>query len=176
MIKLATQPNPDEPVPAGAGAPEPFDVNKLRLDQSFTESAGVKKLLTTVPVRKPGKQDFIRVHPSPDYRATLGLIELHDERETYLLTPDIARALPGEYALATLYTTVNRAGVVHLWPVKLPAPDGKVTEWHRSAAEAAEMAMSKWIRVKPNMQLGAYEIYASAGVIPDPEWPSLSFN
>jgi hypothetical protein len=24
--------------------------------------------LTTVPVRKPNKQDFIRVHPDPDYR------------------------------------------------------------------------------------------------------------
>ena len=32
---------------------DPFDPENLRLDQSFAETAGVKKLLTTVPVRKP---------------------------------------------------------------------------------------------------------------------------
>jgi hypothetical protein len=39
---------------------DPFDLSKLRLDQSFTETAGVKKLLTTVPVRKPSPQDYVR--------------------------------------------------------------------------------------------------------------------
>ena len=39
-------------------AADPFDLNKLRLDQSFVESAGVKKLLTKVPVQKPDPQEF----------------------------------------------------------------------------------------------------------------------
>jgi hypothetical protein len=34
---------------------DPFDPAALRLDQSFTDTVGVKKLLTTIPVRKPGK-------------------------------------------------------------------------------------------------------------------------
>jgi hypothetical protein len=178
-IRLHTQSSTDgRPVEttADAPAPDPFDVNKLRLDQSFIEAAGVKKLLTTVPVRRPHQQDFVRVHADPEYRATLAIIEVRDDRETYLLTPDIARELPGEYTMATLYTAISRQGVVHLWPVKLPAPDGRVIEWHRSAAEAAELAMKKWVRVKPNMALGAYEIFESQGVIPDPEWPQLPFN
>jgi hypothetical protein len=87
--------------------PDPFDLNALRLDQSFVETAGVKKLLTTVPVRRPNPQDFIRVRADPDYRAALALIELRDDREVYLLTPDIARQLPGEYVMAELYTTIN---------------------------------------------------------------------
>ena len=33
-----------------AAAPDPFDLGNLRLDQSFAETAGVKKLLHTVPV------------------------------------------------------------------------------------------------------------------------------
>jgi hypothetical protein len=123
---------------SGAPEPDPFDVNNLRLDQSFIDAAAVKKLLTTVPVRRPHQQDFVRVHADPEYRATLAIIEVRDDRETYLLTPDIARELPGEYTMATLYTAISRQGVVHLWPVKLPAPDGRVIEWHRSAAEAAE--------------------------------------
>jgi hypothetical protein len=46
--------------------PSPFDnLAALRLDQSYADTVGVKKLLTTVPVRKPNRQDFVRVHPGP---------------------------------------------------------------------------------------------------------------
>ena len=55
---------------------------------------------------------------------------------------------------ATLYTAINRQGVVFLWPVRLPGPDGKVNEWWRSAGEAAELAMTKWVRVKAEHELG----------------------
>ena len=41
-------------------APNPFDTDSLRIDTSFIETAGVKKLLTTVPVYKPGRQEFVR--------------------------------------------------------------------------------------------------------------------
>ena len=34
-------------------SPDPFDPAALRLDQSFSEGPAVKKLLTTIPVRKP---------------------------------------------------------------------------------------------------------------------------
>jgi hypothetical protein len=95
------QPSSSDVILASQPPLDPFDVNALRLDQSFVETAGVKKLLTTVPVRKPHKQDFVRVHPDPDYRAQFALIEVRDDREVYLLTPDIARQLPGEYAMAT---------------------------------------------------------------------------
>ena len=40
----------------------PFDPASLRLDQSFTEGAAVKTLLTTVPVRKPKRQEFVMVN------------------------------------------------------------------------------------------------------------------
>ena len=54
--------NPDKNIVTSI-EPDPFDLANLRLDQSFVETAGVKKLLTTVPVRKPNPQDFVRVHP-----------------------------------------------------------------------------------------------------------------
>jgi hypothetical protein len=77
--------------------------------------------------------------------------------------------------MATLYTAISRQGVVHLWPVKLPAPDGRTNEWHRSAAEAAELAMKRWVRLKANMSLGAYEITVAESVMAEPEWPELPF-
>jgi hypothetical protein len=155
---------------------DPFDLTKLRLDQSFVESAGVKKLLTTVPVRKPNPQDFVRVHADPEYRAALAIIELKDDREIYLVPPAIARELPGEFAMATIYAAINRQGVAFLWPVRLPTPDGRINEWHRSAAEAAELAMRRWVRVKANTSLGAYEMFEAASTIPDPGWPELPFQ
>jgi hypothetical protein len=156
-------------------AEDGFNLESLRLDQSFIETS-VKKLLLTVPVRRPSNQDFIRVHPNPAYRANLAIVELRDERETYLLSPTIARGLPGEFAMATIYTAVNRQGTCFLWPVKLPQRDGRVIEWHRAAAEAAEIAMTRWVRIKANMSLGAYDVIAATGVIPDPVWPEETFE
>ena len=140
-------------------------------------TVGVKKLLTTVPVRKPNRQDFVRVHPDAAYRLIpAAIIELKEDREVYLVTPRMAIELPGEFAAAALFTTINRQGVLHLWPVKLPGPDGKHNEWHRSAAEAAELATHKWVRITANMSLGAYEVFEATGDLPEPIWPDLQFE
>ena len=102
------------------------------------------------------------LHPNSDCRLLL-LIELKEDREVYLVTPAMAASLPGEFSPATLYLGINRQGVAFIWPVKLPGPDGKVNSWHQSAAEAAELAMSCWIRMTANMGLGAYELFRSYG-------------
>jgi hypothetical protein len=155
---------------------DPYDLSKLRLDQNFVEMASVKKLLTTVPVRKPLAQDFVRVHPDAAFRMPCAIIELKDDREHYLVTADIVAAVATEVVMKTVYTTINRQGVVFLWPVPLPTPDGRVNEWHRSAQEAAERAIGRWIRMKANMPLGAYEIFEAPDSTPDPVWPEHSFK
>ena len=55
---------------------------ELRLTQDFGAELGVKRALVTVPVRKPGKQDFFRVHPDEDYQLQTAVIEVKGERET----------------------------------------------------------------------------------------------
>ena len=134
-----------------SAAPDPFDLASLRLNPSFLETAGVKKLLTTVPARRPNPQDFVRVHPSPEYRADFALIDLKDEREDYLVRPEVLPDLAGEVVFKTIFTAINRQGVVFLWPVRLPAPDDRKTEWPRSAREGAELAITQWVRLKANM-------------------------
>ena len=161
---------------APSSAPDPFDLSNLRLSQSFTETAGVKKLLTTVPVRKPSPQEFVRVHPDPQMRGNFPLVELKDEREEYVIAGPLVAELVGEFVSKTLYTAISRQGVVSLWPVRLPDPDGREMEWHRSAREAAEMAMSRWVRIKSNRALGAYEIFEAQGCIAEPVWPDLNFQ
>ena len=51
-----------------APSPDPFDPASLRLTSDFSASIGVKKALLSVPVRKPDKSWFVRVHPSDEYR------------------------------------------------------------------------------------------------------------
>jgi hypothetical protein len=155
--------------------PDPFHPEALRLDQSFIEGAAVKKLLTSIPVRKPGGQDWIRVRADEGYRLAVALIVLRDDRESYLVMPHMAGQLPGEWAPHMLYTCINRQGVLSIWPVRLPGTDGRQLEWWRSAQEAAELAMTKWIRVRADMALGAYQLFEAGSNVPEPEWPELSF-
>jgi len=51
-----------------------------------------------VPVRKPHRQELVRVHPDESYRMNASVIELKDDREVYLVTSPIASQLPGETA------------------------------------------------------------------------------
>ena len=156
--------------------PDQFDPSRLRLSQNFSESVGVKKALLTVPVRKPGRQDFVRTHPDSSFRLETAVIELKEDRETYLIDPELWYELPGEIIPKVLFTTINRQGVLSLWPVRLPREDGRHDEWNRSALEATDLAQSKWLRVAANMSLGAYEVYEAVSKLPEPEWPSVTFT
>ncbi len=159
----------------GAVSDDPYDLAKLRVSQDFLETTNVKKLLTTVPIRKPNSQDFIRVHPSPQFRDLFAFIELRDDGDIYVANLAAVPELQTECFIATLFTAINRAGVLFLWPVRVPASDGRANDWHVSAATAAQQAMPRWIRVKANMSLRAYEIFQAESAIPDPVWPDLSF-
>ena len=75
---------------------DPFDPARLRLSQSFAETIGVKKLLTTVPVGRPSAQSFFRTHPDPAYRCDLAVIDLRTDREVYLVTPEVLSELSDE--------------------------------------------------------------------------------
>ena len=95
MTKFPLQaiPGPEAPGTTSITQLDPFDPANLRLSQSFTETVGVKKLLTTVPVRKPSPQDFVRVHEGPEYRENFPIIELKDEREEYIVTAGLVPEL-----------------------------------------------------------------------------------
>jgi hypothetical protein len=167
---------------AGADVPKPeadlFNLASLRLSQDFASAAGVKKLVTTVPVRKPSREWFVRTHPDASYHDTLAVIELKEDRETYLVTSNLWPGLAAEptFSPRLLITTINRQGVLFVWPIRLPGADGKVDDWSRSALEAAEKAKFQWVRLTANMSLGAYEIAVASCLASEPSWPDLTFQ
>ncbi len=155
---------------------DPFNLNKLRLSQDFSANLGVKKALLMVPVRKPNRQEFIRVHPGEDWRLETMILELKEKGETFLVDQDLWEHLAGELIPKVLYTAINRQGVITLWPIRLPGEDGRLDEWNRSALEGAGMAEKQWVRIAANMSLGGYDVYPAAADIQEPEWPDIAFQ
>ena len=152
-----------------------FSLANLRVSGDTLNGVNVEKLLTTVPVRKPGKQSFVRVHPDEAYRLDTVLLELKDESETYLLAQQLAMELPGA-RVARLHLYVDRNMNPAFWPIPLPGVDGRENEWHRSARIAAEQAMARWVRIEADRALGGYKVFAASGEIEDPRWPNESLE
>ena len=155
---------------------EGFDLESLRVSQDFVKDSGVKKLLTTVPVRKPNRQDFVRVHHDSSYVLDTMLLNLKEERETYLVAPSFREEIPQELTHTRLALATNRQKVLFLWQLRLPGSSGKTDAWSMSALEAYEEAKKNWVRVSANMSLGAYDIYEALGNLSDPEWPDESMD
>ena len=173
-IPAAEQENKNQTVePKGL---EGFDLEALRVSQDFVKDSGVKKLLTTVPVRKPNRQDFVRVHPDSSYVLDTMLLNLKEERETYLVAPSFREEIPQELTHTRLALATNRQKVLFLWQLRLPGSSGKTDAWSMSALEAYEEAKKNWVRVSANMSLGAYDIYEALGNLSDPEWPDESMD
>jgi hypothetical protein len=128
-------------------------------------------------VRKPAREWWIRVHPDPAYHIETAVLELKEDREVYLVESHLWPELSTEstFGPRAVFTTVNTLGVVFLWPIRLPAADGKIDEWSRSALESALLAREKWVRIQANMSLGAYEVLTSDNHKPA-VWPTASFR
>ena len=115
------------------------NLEQLRIDQNFSEAIGVKKQITTIPVRKPNRQEFIRVHDDESYHLQTAILEIKEDRENYIVTPGLWKELPNEITPKMLNTAINRQGVLFLWPVRLPDENDRLDEWNRSAHKAAQM-------------------------------------
>ena len=158
-----------------APAPNPFDPDSLRITGDVN-TVGAEKLLVRLPVRKPTKQEFFRVHVDTAYRLPCAVLEFKEEREFYLVTPEALPALAEDVRHVELRLCQNRQGASFMWPVPMPGPDGRSNSWHENAREAANLAENSWIRMIAVMAEGGYSIYRATGAIPDPQWPEKTFQ
>ena len=160
--------------------PDPHDLASMALDQSYLEKAGVTKLLTTVAIDKPKSQFFFRINPDPKFRAVYGILKMQGDgkigSDYYIVAPNMLPELAGEFYPATLYTGVTKQGNPFVWPVRLPEDGGRVNEWSRTAMIAAQTAMTRWIRVKPNQGGGFNDILVADEDLGEPKWPDLPYT
>ena len=153
-----------------------FDPQRLRISQNFGEVTATQKKLTSVPVNKPNKQQWVRVHPDATYRLDVAIIEMKEGNHMYVVEPSLVPEVAAEVSFVTLFTAITREGNLFLWPVKLPDSEGRPNSWNESAREAASEAITSWVRVQANMGIGAYEYWVAPGDLAQPKFPDLSFS
>jgi len=154
-----------------------FDnLESLALRHAEDASATVASVLTYIPVRKPTKETFFRIHPSAEYRLEALVLELREENETLLVSPTLHEALIGEKCVGRriLRLGVTRQGVVFVWPVRPPMAD-RADGWASTALDVIAQAETCWTRMVADMSLGGYRIFTST-VNDAPTWPTQSFG
>ena len=150
---------------------------RVRLDQNFLDEADVQQILSTVNIRKPNKDEFFRVHPDPDRNFFAGTIKLNNEREIYVVDPNVIPEVKEDIVPKSFLQCINTANVTFLWPLKLPSNDGRaLDQWSRSALNAASLAKDRWLKMRSDFSAGGYVAFEAKGDLPAPDWPEESFE
>lgn len=169
-----------EPTPPATPAtpPDPFDPSALHLGADYAEGLGVRKVISTIPVRKPHKSEWFRVRPGPDWRLQTAILEVESgvDRAAYLVAKSLWSDLSEETSPALVLTCVNRLGDLFLWRVKLPGPDGRTNTWTESALRIAQAAETTWCRMVADMANGHYTHLEPTAELPKPKWPEMPFS
>jgi hypothetical protein len=147
------------------------------LPQDFAETVGVKRRLVALRVRKPERQEYIRVHPGETFSFQTAVLTIKGERDgAYLLAPELWDAFAAEITPTLLVLAVTRQANPFLWPLRLPRQDGRQDIWGQSALEAAQIGKDRWVRVCANMEMGLYDVHQAPGDLGEPQWPELTME
>ncbi len=152
-----------------------WNLDTLRLDQSFDQIVGAQSVITTVAVRKPGAQEWIRVHPEPSWRLQTTLLQIKEDRESYLISRSLRTELWDEILPVILYTAVSRQGETFLWPVRLPK-DGRMDKFMETDLTAAKTAEVHWVRRYWVPEIKSHRVLAAKNLSDNPVWPEVGFE
>ncbi len=155
----------------------PENIDKLRTSQNFEEAASVKAVITTVPVKKPHRQEFFRVRAGEEWRFTTPTFTDKEQRETFIVAPEIQPLLIGDVQSQVIYVCMSRnSRVPFLWCLSLPSLDGRSNRWWESGHDAAKLAEDSWIKLVPDMSSGSYVPHVANADLGEPEWPDLQMH
>ena len=158
----------------------PFaDLEAFKVSQDFNEFETAVDY-SVIPLRKPGRQQWIRVNPDFELN-NVCFLEVEQEEglpESYMLTAAVApevRDLPGISKRCLRLCVCRPNCSPFLWPIKMPKGSGnKHDEWGQSAMRIAKIAETKWVRFNSDMQLGAYKHHTASAAWDEPTWPDLT--
>jgi hypothetical protein len=148
-----------------------FDFNKLKLPPTFEQGITTKKLVTTIPVRKPRSGlDFFRIRSEMEWTFQTYLLDLKEgEEEKCLIHPELVPEViaTGKLKPVTIYTGITFTGqILFLSDIPFPDVDGKDNEYNRSRRIAYDIAESKWIKIQANKALSSYDITEAVSKLP----------
>jgi hypothetical protein len=152
---------------------DPFDPANLRISSAEIPT---ERVITTVPVRRPKRDEFFRVNPGEDYTMDAWVIDRDEDQETYLIMPAYIDPLLDVARPARLFTCISKRGTPFIWPAKIPPETGPGRRWAETALKIAEEAKQLWVRMTGDRGLGGYEMIRARGNLDDPKWPELTFR
>jgi hypothetical protein len=135
-------------------------------------------------VRKPKKQNFIRVCPDEEFEMPVLIYEDEEgmERTSYIVVPALHEYFDGMIRSCLLRLAMSRvggtaAGALFLWPTPVPEEGIAGHSWHMSGWQAAEMAKESWVRVIADKSTSSYKVAKplDESAMPEPRWPDISF-
>jgi hypothetical protein len=160
--------------------PEPekkrFDLAKYR--KSTAQVATVARAITSIPVRGPQKDEFVRTHPDPAMHYLTSLTEERKQFSSilYLVAEDLQAELKIDLTDRLLVPTVSSVGAFFLWPVNVSERNGEKTRWAVTAQEAVDTAMTQWTRVIANADEGGYTTFVAQADLGEPTFPDFDLE
>jgi hypothetical protein len=162
-----------------------FNWDAAAKDMSFANIGDTKEIQIKIPLSKPSKERFCRVHPAEEYSINLPLVEIKEDpdlRGLYMVCLDAGQDLR-DFLLAQPGIVKNKRLVFatysndkhFIWPLNLS--DGHVeNNWNITAMEGAMLAKKEWVRMLADLSSGLYRIHKPTGSLHDPEWPEEPFT
>lgn len=152
------------------------NLDNIRVSQDYDNQLGTKKELIRVPIKKPDKHEWVRVHKNEEYHVEVELIEDKEEKEIYLVHPKLHGIVSHEAVRMKLYYAITSHNDIFLWPAKMVDQNGKLDSWSKSRHKAAEKAKEKWVRVISNHNNRVYDVLIPRDELDDPKWPDHSIE
>jgi len=152
--------------------------NLTALEVTPAEVIAAREIVTTMPVRRPRRNEFVRVaSEAPPF--TTFLYQDDDEGTYYFIAPEIRSHFIAGTVVKILVPAVNQLGAPFIWPV--PAEDdgqggSRKNTWNESHRAAYQQAKIKWTKMVSDRASRVYRVYEASGNLPDPQFCPLPFN
>jgi hypothetical protein len=157
------------------------ELENFRLNETELAGQGVgREILTRVPVRRPGRKEFVRCHEDP--RMTIPMALYVDDSEdgdgeAYMVAKAMRDTFGDDVKSVLLQAAMLRNGTIILWPLTIPQADGgRGRSWHESALIASDHAKKQWVKIISDRTLGGYRVFPAEGEIPEPKWPDKTIE
>lgn len=153
---------------SGSVTPEKRDIfaDLAAFGRPIDEIIPSEKLLSSLPVRKPKRDEWVRVHNEIQVRVYI--YEAKEDNANYIVMPAVAESLLDVVRFVQLSLAVNYSGSAFAWPVPVPT-ERKPHRAHISAFAGAEKAMCEWVRI--SWCKDDYEIRRRLSSKIEPVWP-----
>jgi len=164
-------------VPPTNGSTTDFDLSEFYVPQGVSEGdISAEKILTSVPIRKAKKAEFVRSHADIAYQREFYLYEDKDgDGAYYVVHPRLVSEITAFVAQYLIVLCVNSNDVPFFFPVKLS--DTKMNAKHKAnALQFVELTKTKWTRRTWNETAGEHDLFVAKNMAKEPVFPDESIE